>query len=382
MALTLHGTVSDNTVVLSRPNATPVIYNGDMLLAQRGTSATSITGGGYPTVDRFYMSMLSAGTFTQTQSTDVPTGQGFTKSLKWDCTTANGSLGAGSYLLPLEQHFEGQDLQLLRKGTSSAKGITIAFWIKSNLTGNFNLEIWDRENDRQITKAVTINSANTWEKKVSSFPADTTGTLTADNSNRLQIALWAGGGTNFTSGGSLQTSWGAITHTKRAYNTVNLASSTDNELYITGVQLEIGEFDSNSIPDFQFEDASTSLARCQRYFQKSFPQGTAPQNYGSYVGGQSDAGIGAVMSSTEYKVVINFKCEMRSAPTMAFYKAQNTPTDGEWTYWDGGDNLDPTSMGSNPQSHRVTVVMGFSGGGKNTGRAGLTQGNYTAAAEI
>tara|TARA_R100001460_G_scaffold36015_1_gene69245 strand:- start:912 stop:2039 length:1128 start_codon:yes stop_codon:yes gene_type:complete len=266
MALTLHGTVSDNTVVLSRPNATPIIYNGDMLLAQRGTSATSITGGGYPTVDRFYMSMLSAGTFTQTQSTDVPTGQGFTKSLKWDCTTANGSLGAGSYLLPLEQHFEGQDLQLLRKGTSSAKGITIAFWIKSNLTGNFNLEIWDRENDRQITKAVTINSANTWEKKVSSFPADTTGTLTADNSNRLQIALWAGGGTNFTSGGSLQTSWGAITHTKRAYNTVNLASSTDNELYITGVQLEIGEFDSNSIPDFQFEDVGTSLARCQRYF--------------------------------------------------------------------------------------------------------------------
>ncbi len=60
MALTLHGTVSDNTVVLSRPNATPVIYNGDMLLAQRGTSATGITGGGYPTVDRFFMSMLSA----------------------------------------------------------------------------------------------------------------------------------------------------------------------------------------------------------------------------------------------------------------------------------------------------------------------------------
>ena len=37
--------------------------------------------------------------------------------------------------------------------------------------------------------------------------------------------------------------------------------------YITGVQAEIGTFDANSIPDFQFEDRATSLARCQRYFQ-------------------------------------------------------------------------------------------------------------------
>jgi hypothetical protein len=298
-----------------------------MLLAQRGTSATSITGGGYPTVDRFYMSMLSAGTFTQTQSTDVPTGQGFTKSLKWDCTTANGSLGAGSYLLPLEQHFEGQDLQLLRKGTSSAKGITIAFWIKSNLTGNFNLEIWDRENDRQITKAVTINSANTWEKKVSSFPADTTGTLTADNSNRLQIALWAGGGTNFTSGGSLQTSWGAITHTKRAYNTVNLASSTDNELYITGVQLEIGEFDANSIADFQHEDVGTSLARCQRYY---FKQGDE--------GGYAGVGSGVCESTSSAYILINLPSTMRASPSVSFT--------GNITLFDGDTFNTSSSIGS------------------------------------
>jgi hypothetical protein len=56
---------------------------------------------------------------------------------------------SGDYLLPIEYHFEGIDLQLLKKGTSSAEPITVAVWLKSNLTGNFNMEIWDRQNDRQ-----------------------------------------------------------------------------------------------------------------------------------------------------------------------------------------------------------------------------------------
>ena len=38
MALTLHGTVSDNTVALDRKTATPIVINGDMQIAQRSTS--------------------------------------------------------------------------------------------------------------------------------------------------------------------------------------------------------------------------------------------------------------------------------------------------------------------------------------------------------
>ena len=379
MALTLHGTVSDNTVALDRKTATPIIINGDMVIAQRG-NLTGISSGDNYVTDNFFTTVSSLGTFSISQDTDVPTGQGFRKSLKLDCTTAGSVDGASDYIA-FQKRIESQDLQLLKKGTSSAEYVTIAFWVKSTVTGTATLEIED-ENSRTISQTYTISSANTWEKKVLSFVGDTSGALGNDNAKGITLLWWLGAGTTFTSG-TLNTSWNAQNNANRVSSSnINIASSTDNNFYVTGVQLEVGQFDSNSIPAFQFEDVSTSLARCQRYFQKSFPQGTDPQNYGSYVAGQSDAGIGAVMSSTEYKVVINFKCEMRSAPTMAFYKAQNTPTDGEWTYWDGGDNLDPTSMGSNPQSHRVTVVMGFSGGGKNTGRAGLTQGNYTAEAEL
>ena len=380
MALTLHGTVSDNTVALDRKTATPLIINGDMRIAQRGDQ-TGKTAGQYINIDRFFINMINLGTWSFTQSTDTPTGLGFASSLKIDCTTADASpAAADNFYLSMQN--EGQNLQILEKGTSDAKTSTLAYWIKCNKTGNYVVELWDRTNDRHVAKLVTISSANTWEKHICNFPADTSGALANTSARSIMISWAFDSGSNFTSG-TLPTSWASRVDANRFVGTnLGLGDNTANEVLITGVQLEVGTFDANSIPDFQFEDVGTSLARCQRYFQKSFPQGTAPQNYGSYVGGQSDAGIGAVMSSTEYKVVINFKCEMRSAPTMAFYKAQNTPTDGEWTYWDGGDNLDPTSMGSNPQSHRVTVVMGFSGGGKNTGRAGLTQGNYTAEAEL
>ena len=75
-----------------------LFINGDMSIAQRATSATGLTGSSYPTIDRMSMQAASAGTWTQSQSTDVPTGEGFATSLKMDCTTANGSLSSGSYL--------------------------------------------------------------------------------------------------------------------------------------------------------------------------------------------------------------------------------------------------------------------------------------------
>ena len=111
MALTLHGTVSDNEVILSRHNSKPLIINGDMNIFQRWTSVTSVTSAGCKIADRMYFEYGSLGTWTIAQSTDVPTGQGFKYSQKYDCTTADASPASGDYLLTIENHFEWQDLQ-------------------------------------------------------------------------------------------------------------------------------------------------------------------------------------------------------------------------------------------------------------------------------
>ena len=384
MSLSLFGTVSDNTVALDRKTATPLIINGDMAIAQRGTSATALGNGdtGYHTVDRFQFREDGSPTyeFTMSQSTDTPTGQGFSKSLKLDCTTADTSL-ASADALSIRHTIEAQNLQLLDYGISSAKTLTLTYWVKTNKTGTYTLWVYSEDGSRNISKTYTVSSANTWEKKVINIDADTGGTINNDNGIGLILGWYLGAGTDFTSG-TLNTSWNSLVTANRVSSSnVNLSDSTDNEWYITGVQLEVGTFDANSIADFQFEDVGTSLARCQRYFQKSFPQGTTPQNYSSYVAGQSDNSIGATMSSTEFKTVITLKCEMRSAPTITYYRAQNTPEDGEWTFFDGGDKLNPSSMASNSQTHRFTAVLTYSSG-LTAGNSGLCQGNYKADAEL
>ena len=148
-----------------------------MSVAQRATTATGITSTSYNTVDRFRVGVSGFGTWTQSQDTDVPTGEGFAKSLKMDCTTASGPDAAGSVLYHV-QYVEAQNLQNLKFGTSNAEYITLAFWVKTNVTGTYTVEIESDDSGRHICGTYTVNASNTWEKKILSFPGDTTTIVT------------------------------------------------------------------------------------------------------------------------------------------------------------------------------------------------------------
>ena len=96
-----------------------ILINGKMDISQRGSSATGLGNGdsGYHTCDRwnFGESGSTSAEFTQSQVDDAPAGQGFSKSLKMDCTTADSSPGA-SDLVFIAQKIERQNLQHLKKG--------------------------------------------------------------------------------------------------------------------------------------------------------------------------------------------------------------------------------------------------------------------------
>ena len=252
----------DNADIAGGVNFKNIIINVDMSIAQRSTSVASITTTGYYTIDRMRFGVNNFGTFTQSQSTDVPTAQGFAKSFKVDCTTADISLGAANYGF-FNYNIEGQDLQYLKKGTANAESLTLSFWTKSNKTGTYTFELDDNDNNRSISKTYTVDSANTWEKKTITIEGDTTGTLDNDNNNSLRFYFWLGAGSNYTSG-TLQTSWQSTTDANRVSSSnVNLGDSTSNEWYITGVQLEAG----TTASDFEFLPVDMNLARCQRYFE-------------------------------------------------------------------------------------------------------------------
>ena len=251
-----------------RPNVSPLIINGNQAISQRATSVASITSSGYHTIDRLRTNFSGTlGTWTQSQSTNVPTGKGFANSFKMDCTTADASPSVADRL-SIRYNFEGQDLQLLKKGISDAEKITLAFWVKSSKTGVHIVNIVDQDNTRHISKSYTVSSSNTWEQVVLNFDGDTTGTLDDDNGQSLYIDFYLGAGTNYTSG-TLATSWEAKNNVNTAVGQVNLADSTSNEWYITAVQLEVGEYSASNLPPFQHESFDNNLERCQRYFFKN-----------------------------------------------------------------------------------------------------------------
>jgi hypothetical protein len=298
--------IADSSVttekIVADTNFRNIIINGDMSIAQRGTSGTLENGtGGYLCLDRW--NEIEGGSesfvFTVSQDSDVPTGQGFAKSLKFDCTTADASLAADG-ALTFRQKIEGQNLQYLKKGTANAESTTISFWVKSVKTGTYIIALVDVDNSRSISKAYTIDDASTWEKKTLTFAGDTSGALGNDNGNSLQVEFYLGAGSNYTSG-TLQTSWGSNVAANQRVGQVNLADSTDNNFWITGVQLEAG----TTASDFEFLPFDVNLQRCERY---CFVINSS--NYPALCNGYFD-------STTSVRGgIITFPTTMRASPTI------------------------------------------------------------------
>jgi len=295
-----------DTPVVGRRN---LIINGAMQIAQYGTTHTfQNSTGGYKTVDRWIIS--EAGTdsfvFETSQSTDAP--DDFAHSFKVDCTTADASLSA-DVQISFEQKIEAQNLQHLNYGTSSAKSLTFSFYVKSSKTGTYVCWFYQEDGTRSISRTYTINSANTWERKTITIPGDTGGTINNDNGDGLRTRFMLGAGSNYTSG-TLQTDWGTITGTQanRYVGQVNLADSTANEWYVTGIQLEVGDTAS----DFEHRSYGEELRNCQRYYidlERVFVFGSG---YQANVGGN---GVGAP---------VLFPTTMRDVPDVT----TGTQTDG------------------------------------------------------
>ena len=271
MAITRLGPNQDITAakIAGTINFKNLIINGDMSLAQRGTSASGLTNGSSQyLIDRFRWAEGGApsAVFTMSQDTDVPTGQGFVKSLKLDCTTAQGSLAAGDRF-GLDTKLEGQNLQFLKFGTANAESLTLSFWVKSNKTGTYNIWIYKPDGTaRSFASNYTISSASTWEKKTINIPADTaaSGAIDNDNGEGFRITWMLAAGSDFNSG-TTPTSWENYTAANIGVNNVNFADDVANNFWLTGVQLEA----DTSASDFEFLPYDVNLQRCQRYYEQN-----------------------------------------------------------------------------------------------------------------
>ena len=295
------------------------LINGANLISQRGTSETGVSSTKYanaPDRWQFYAYPSGqSGTFTVSQDSTAP--NGFQKSYKVDCTTADTSLQADSGVI-LRQTIEEQNLLDFRKGFSDAKQFSLSFYVKTSKTGTYVCELYDMRNTRHVSATYTVSDTN-WNRYTITFPADTTGAFTSGSNNGGMIVhWWLVAGTNYTSG-SLGTTWGN-TAANRAVGQLNFADSTSNIFYLTGCQLEVGSV----VTDFEHRSFGQELALCQRYFYKTYEQGYAPgtASQGADIIAKRNEDYSS--GRTDHEFNAHFSVPMRATPTLTFYSYAGT----------------------------------------------------------
>lgn len=276
-----------------------LIINGAMNVSQRGTSFTGLGASDTYTLDRYKFDFGStSGRLTAEQSTDVPSG--FSNSFKLSCTTADTSIAAAEKARIIYS-FEGQDLASIGKGTSDAKAVTVSFYVKGNAAATYTCEFYDNDNNRQCSKLFNVTAD--WTRVELTFPADTTGAFTYDNSVGVQLSFWLMAGSDYTSGTLNSSAFAAsVTADRVSSSQTNFFDSTSRTLFITGLQMETGD----TATDFEHESYGTTLQKCQRYFWRNAPE----TRYANIAQGRAE--------SSYVSLTINNPQTMRTNPSFSY----------------------------------------------------------------
>jgi len=339
-----------------------IVINGAMNVSQRGSSFSQVANNEI-TVDRFGLIHPYSTNFDVSQSTDSP--DGFSKSYKLDINVVDSSIGSGQYVA-IRQRIEAQDLQQLAFGTSAAKPITLSFYVRSNKTGTFAINIQQTDNSsKQVSAPYTISSANTWERKTFTFAGDTSGVINDDTGTGLTVIWWISAGSTYNSGTSRSTFTTHADADAAVGCNVNILDSTDNNFYLTGVQLEVG----SEATAFEHRSFGEELQLCKRYFNM-------------YSRTHADSGDEAIIangfywSSTRFMAPLRFDVPMRTN-SWSLYKV--TGSSYFRIYNNGGGSHGIDDFGLNGQAHVSSAHLNIDSGLSSSGDAGVFFTLNTAA---
>jgi hypothetical protein len=313
--------ITNNTIggIINRVNAKPFIINGNFAIAQRGTSADGTSA---YLLDRWKKNSGTTANVTVSQDTDAPTG--FINSQKMLAS------GASSFFQTGQQIEYKNFYPLLGKATS------LSFYYKSD-----------------VDVIIRIRTGTSTADSVVLFTGGVASTATATAN-----ASWTNYVHNFTLASN-------VTSLSIEFATGTLANT--DFVYLAGVQLEQGTYDTTTIPPFQHESYGDNLARCQRYH---FTTG----DRSNYMFGR-----GFNNSTTEvFRWGFMLPVEMRASPSNAI--------SGTVGLWNGAVAGSATLGTSYNTPHAVQIDLGSSGtlndlpGG--IGMMFLNTGRFSATAEF
>lgn len=286
------------------------VINGSMIVDQRNSGSASTAIANNYCVDRFRIQSSGqdqlAASIQQIQSeTDAPAGSGLTHHLKWTTTTPETSID-NDEIIRFQYHIEGGDLQDFCYGTSSAKTVTVSFYVKTSVTGVYGFSIYrDESTDRIINRTYTVSNTD-WNRYTFTIAGDTASKITSDTASRWRMIFTLAAGSNYT--GSSHATWGNYSgayfaggHAQNGVCTTNSAT-----WQLTGVQLEVGSVAT----DFEHLSFADELRRCMRYFYKVTKDGTDSEVTNMPIG------TGVYYTASDFRCILNHPVEMRAAPTL------------------------------------------------------------------
>jgi len=250
------------------------IINGAMVIDQRNAGASSVPATSsytYTSLDRYFTSVNSPATSTAIQSTTVPTG--FSYSLKIG-RSGTGTAGLNTF---------GQVIETNNCRDLAGSSVTLSFWAKVGASATFS------------TLQATVFSGTVADQTAASLRSGWTGQATvATNTSLALTTTWQ----QFSITGSVGSTALQLA-VQFIFTTVSTAGADDN-LYITGIQLEAGTTATN----FEYRQYTNELQLCQRYF------------YTIASGASQEYCVANFYSATELDALINFPVTMRTAPSI------------------------------------------------------------------
>jgi hypothetical protein len=293
------------------------IINGDMRIDQRyaGATYTSSNSNIY-VLDRWstFETGGVSGKFTVQQNAGAVTPPvGFSNYI--GITSQSAFSVTAGVIQSIRQTIEGFNTADLDWGTANAKTVTVSFWVRSSLTGTFGGVLSNGAINYSYPFTYTISAANTWEYKTVTIAGATAGTWNTTNGSGITLQFVIGTGTTYQGAAG---SWSANGY-YGVTGAVNVTGTNGATLYITGVQLE----QNTTATPFERRLYNQELANCQRYYEKSYAQGTVAGTAVSYpVIGMSFNGMSN--TSGQKYVISTFKVTKRASPTMTYYDIAGT----------------------------------------------------------
>jgi len=328
---------------LVRAGRKNLLINGSCQIAQRDTLSVSNSNASvqYGGPDRWLQYFYTSGEqarydFKQTSVGDSLSERGFKSAMHLDVTTADTSIAA-DHSLWTAQRIEGFNCDHLRWGTDHAKDLTLSFWIKSSVAGYYSVVLAiDNNGDNRYITTYQVDKKDTWEYKVIHFPGHKSVNIDHDNSTGLEIKFtWMAGSNRIADPNAWNNQGNKYGAT--GVDLANIFSSTSNNLYLTGVQLEEG----NTATPFDHRLYAEELALCKRYYEKFLLKGIVSGGYSTSSGGYGD-----------HLLSVAYSVEKRTTPTFTYDSVTN--------YQPGGGSGTPSNLFSH------TKVLNIKTGSQNS----------------